>query len=121
MTNPMDLFYAKVLQYFSYAGIKVINIHAQATFIFSATLYFYFLEVLKLTNIDFNMTTRIMVLLMCPAINLVTYYYFKNEQKAIKLNEITKNEDANHKIISNLLTAAFVLPMIVFFTFSIFI
>jgi hypothetical protein len=120
MNNPAIFFYAKVLQYFSYAGIKVINVHAQTSFIFSATLYFYFLEVVKLLGMEFNLPLKIAVLLVGPTINLISYYYFNNDKRENILFDLLAKEKEGQKLVSNLLTAAFILPMVIFFTLTVF-
>lgn len=120
MHNPISFFYAKLFQYFNYAGIKLINLHFQTSFIFSATLYFYFLEIVKLTPIEFNVINKILILLVGPTINLVSYFYFNNQKREEQIINLYQNETNKNKPISTLLTCAFVLPMVVFFTITVF-
>lgn len=121
MNNPIIFFYAKVLQYFNYAGIKIINVHAQASFIFSTTLFFYFLEVIKLSGVEFNMFMKITVLLVGPTLNLVSYFYFNNRKRENEMTKLIQNETPKNNILSSILTFALVLPMVVFFTITVFV
>ncbi|NER15929.1 hypothetical protein [Spongiivirga citrea] len=118
--NPINLFYAKILQYFTFAGIKAINVHAQASFIFSATLYFYFLEVVQLFTGEASVFIQLMILAIGPMMHLISYSYFNSAAMASKLSDIIENESAQTNAISSLLTVAFILPMIIFFTITVF-
>jgi len=117
--NPINLFYAKILQYFTFAGIKAINVHAQASFIFAATLYFYFLEVVQLFTGEASLFIQLMILAIGPMMHVISYFYFNNVTMENKLAEITKNESAHTSTLSSLLTIVLVLPMIIFFTITV--
>lgn len=120
MSTPLNIFYAKVLQYFNYAGIKVINVHAQASFIFSATIYFYLLEVIRISGMEFNLITKVSILLTGPIMHLLTYKHYNKETSEKELYAVLARQPKEYKVIVNVLTALFVLPMIVFFTISVF-
>ncbi len=120
MNNPVIFFYAKVLQYFNYAGIKIINVHAQTSFIFSATLFFYFLEIIKLSGMESNIFVKIAILLVGPTLHLITYSYFNNEKRDNELTKLIQSETPKNRILSNALTFALVVPMVVFFTITVF-
>lgn len=118
--NPVNLLYAKILQYFTFAGIKAINVHTQASFIFSATVYFYFLEVVQIFTEEASAFIKLMILAVGPIIQFVSYFYFNTDAMENKLSSILENESRQTKTISSLLTLAFVLPMIIFFTVTVF-
>jgi len=118
--NPFNLFYAKILQYFTFAGIKAINVHTQASFIFSATLYFYFLEMIQLFTGEASVLVKLMILAVGPIMHIVSYFYFNSKAKENELVRIIENESAQANTVSSLLTAVIVLPMVIFFTITVF-
>ncbi len=118
--NPINLFYAKILQYFTYAGIKTINVHTQATFIFSTTLYFYFLEIVHFFVGEASVLIKLMILAVGPIIHFISYFYFKNYEMEDKLSKIIENESTRTKTVSSLLTLVLILPMVIFFTITVF-
>ncbi len=116
MNNPIILFYAKVYQYFAYAGIKVINIHIQASFIFAVTMFYYLRQIVEMTEWELSVPFQIAVLLFEPAIHIVAYHYFNKDKMKEKLEQFNQSEDNNTKFFSSMLTLALVLPMLIYFT-----
>lgn len=119
MNNPVIFFYAKVFQYFNHVGIKVINVHAQASFIFSVTMFYYVYEIVGIAGWELNTPLKIVLLLIEPTIHVATYLYFNKEEMEAQLIDLSRSE-GNNGIISSLLTLAFVLPMVIFFTQTLF-
>ena len=120
MNNPIIFFYAKVFQYFNHVGIKIINVHVQASFIFSVTMFYYVYEIVGLTGWELSTPFKISLLLMEPTIHVAAYLYFNKEEMEAQLMDLSKSENANNNIISSLLTLVFVLPMVIFFTQNLF-
>ena len=120
MNNPIIFFYAKVFQYFNHVGIKAINLHAQASFIFSVTMFYYVYELVNLIGLELSTPFKIALLLVEPTIHVAAYLYFNKEEVEQQLINLAKNEDANKRIASSLMTVALVLPMLIFFTQTLF-
>ncbi|MFP2995879.1 hypothetical protein ABN763_08210 [Spongiivirga sp. MCCC 1A20706] len=118
--NPIHLFYAKLLQYFTYAGIKTVNVHVQASFVFAATFYFYFMVIIGSFPIAASDFFKVITLATCPILQMIAYYHFKNEKRSNELRRITEKENTQTNVISSLLTIAAILPMVVFFTITVF-
>ncbi|MFP2995880.1 hypothetical protein ABN763_08215 [Spongiivirga sp. MCCC 1A20706] len=116
MNNPAILFYAKVHQYFNYAGIKTFNLHAQTSFIFSVTIFFYAYQMVEMMGIELSLPYRIALLLLQPTLHVASYMIFNQDKMESLVMNVQKNEDTNGSVISTLLTVALVLPMMVFFT-----
>jgi hypothetical protein len=116
MNNPIILFYAKVYQYFEYAGIKVINLHAQASFILAVTLFYYLNLVLDLAGLPLGTSAKISVLLFYPAVHISAYLYFNQKSMSNKLKALFQKEDQHAKMISSVLTMVLILPMLMYFT-----
>ncbi|NER15930.1 hypothetical protein [Spongiivirga citrea] len=116
MNNPAILFYSKVYQYFNYAGIKTFNLHAQTSFIFSVTVFFYVYKMVEVVGLELSLPYRIALLLLQPTLHVATYMIFNQDKMTSHVMNFQKNEDSNGNAISTLLTAALVLPMLVFFT-----
>lgn len=116
MNNPLILFYAKVYQYFTYAGIKAVNIHVQASFIFAVTMFYYLSQMVEMTGWELSVPFKIAVLLFEPIAHIVAYLYFNKDKMKEKLEQFNQSEDSYTKIISSMLTLALVMPMLVYFT-----
>lgn len=116
MNNPLVLFYAKIFQYFDYAGIKLINLHTQASFIFSITLYYYLLKVVDVLSLELNSVGKIAILLLAPAAQLASYLYFNRAPIEEKITTAYKTQSGGDNAISTALTIVFIIPMIIFFT-----
>jgi len=120
LITTLNVFYAKVLQYCEYTGIKAINVHTQASFIFSATFYFYLLEIVRIMGIEFNMVTKVSILITGPLMYFFAYKHYNKEESEKELLALIASEPKEYKVLGNILTVLFVLPMIVFFTISVF-
>ncbi len=116
MNNPAILFYSKVYQYFNYAGIKTFNLHAQTSFIFSVTLFFYIYKMVEMVGFELSLPYRIALLLLQPTLHVASYMIFNQDKMTSQILNFQKSEDNNQSAISTLLTMALVLPMLVFFT-----
>ena len=115
MNNPLVLFYSKLYQYFNYAGIKAVNFHVQASFIFAVTVFFYSLKLIEALPIQLNAFGMLAVLLVGPIVQIASYLYFSNENVAEEIMQTTAEESSHDKAITTGLTIAFMLPMALFF------
>jgi hypothetical protein len=116
MNNPVIFFYAKVYQYFNHVGIKTINLHAQASFIFSVTAFYYVYEFVNLIGLELSAPMKFALLLIEPTIHIAAYLYFNKKNVEQQLTSLAKSEDSNSNVASSLMTVALVLPMMIFFT-----
>ena len=115
MNNPLLLFYAKIYQYFNYAGIKLINLHVQASFLFSVTLYFYVIKMIDVLHLELNAIGTLALLVAGPVMQLVSYLYFSRNEVEGEIKNIFSKENEENKAVSNGLTIVFIIPMILFF------
>ena len=116
MNNPLILFYAKVYQYFTYAGIKTVNIHIQASFIFAVTMFYYLRQMVAMTGWELSTPFKMAVLLFEPIVHIAAYLYFNKAKMKEKLEQFNQSENGYTKFFSSMLTLALITPMLIYFT-----
>lgn len=120
MINPVTFFYSKIYQYITYAGITEVNPHLQSSLLVAATIYYYLQQAINLLPIELNPIAQITSILICPLSLILCYVYFNNNGREKQLEELYRNENEEERSLSNTLTIALIVPMLVFFTVTVF-
>ncbi len=120
MINPVTFFYSKIYQYITYAGITEVNPHLQSSLLVAATVYYYLQQAMTLLSIELNPIAQITTILICPLSLIVCYTYFNNDGREKQLEQMYRNENEEERSLNNALTIALLVPMLVFFTVTVF-
>ncbi|NER17320.1 hypothetical protein [Spongiivirga citrea] len=120
MINPVTFFYSKIYTYITYAGITEVNPHLQSSLIVTATLCYYLQQAINLLPFELNPTAQLITLLLCPLSLFICYTYYNNDGREKQLERLNLNENEDERSLNNALTIALVVPMLVFFTVTVF-